>query len=735
MALIGWADRAQDHPFRQLTPRTPPGSSPVPSNLFSFALTSPYIRGQRAVGITSERRCPWLSCRSYDDTPCRSGVRTDGSVVTSTAQSPNLDTADDGFVPARWLTLALAVVAIVIGEIFTWFLLRSQGTLISGDSPHYLIAAQTLSHLSVHVLPQYSADLASHYVYAWPSGATLTTMGVHAFTGPHGVIFAQGIGLPVFLAPFIAVGNVPLALVAFFTLNAIGFVYIHQRASSLAGLGRNGQMVFALALACPALWLASTQIYPDFVSGIFLACGLLEMALVERSGTCRWTSVAVITVALAVPPWFQIKNFSVDIVAMLGLLVLLYLRRIELVPALVVIGVVIVSFVVLLVYNQYYFGHLLGLPQPSPNFGTRGLKDTLGLVFDRDQGFLVQCPTILFGILGLWYSRRRTQVTNVVLLLGAGAILVINGSQPIVTAFGGVALAGRFQWTVMPMLLAWSPFFLKRLEAFRQRLAAVAIVVAALWVIQGIPILIGDHNYFNATFPPFAPWDPTLYPGWWDWINSALPSVVPTFSGVVAEEFLFEALLIVGVVWVLLRLVAPRPIDVRRGLLVGATALVIIVVVGLVVPSGPLPATPLTWTGQSLGGPWQAGSSAIRTAPLSLANLGIGTYEVTLNESVNSTSGRPSRMSFLTTPGRRIVVQNWFSLRHPTSMADLVVAPPPLDAAHEHVSTLVLSPTTSIRQTTLKISTSAASVFSMSVGVTPNSTLDVSSLELQKIAN
>ena len=165
------------------------------------------------------------------------------TAVTSEAQHSDLGatTETDAFRPARWPTLALAVVAIVIGEILTWFLLRSQGTLISGDSPHYLIAAETLSHLSVHVLPQYRADLASHYIYAWPQGATLSTMGVHAFTGPHGVIFAQGIGIPALLAPFIVVGGVPLALVAFFTVNAIGFVFIHQRASQLAGLAERAR--------------------------------------------------------------------------------------------------------------------------------------------------------------------------------------------------------------------------------------------------------------------------------------------------------------------------------------------------------------------------------------------------------------------------------------------------------------------------------------------------------------
>ncbi len=639
------------------------------------------------------------------------------------------------FRPARWPALVVAVAAIVVGEILAWFLLRSQGYVITGDSPHYLIAAQALDHLSVHVLPQYRTDLASHYIFAWPQGATLSSIGPHTFPGPHGVIFAQGIGLPALLAPFIAVGNVPLALVAFFTVNAIGFVFIHRRASRLADLGRDGQLVFALALACPALWLAATQIYPDLISGIFLACGLIEMALVERSGSWRWSSVAIIAVAFAVPPWFQIKNASVDVVAILGLLALLYLRRIALAPVLVVIGVVLASFVLLFAYNQYYFGHLLGLPQPSPNFGTRGLKDTFGLVLDRDQGLLVQCPTVLFGLLGLWYSRRTTQVTNVVLVLGVLAILVINGTQPIATAFGGTALAGRFQWTVLPLLLAWSPFFLRRLEVYRRRLAGVALVVGALWLVQGIPILIGDHTYTNSTYAPFAPWDPTLYPGWWDFINTSLPSVVPKFGRVVAEELLFEVVLLVASVWLLVRLVTARPIRLVRGLVVGAASVIVLVVVAVAVPSGPAPAQPLTWPGTTFGGPWKTGSSRLTTTPLALANLGKGTFKVTVVETTNSATGRPSRLSVVTTPIQHVVVSNWFNLGHPTTMASMVVGIAPLDVAHEHVATLALPPATSTRQTTFEFSTSAASVFSISVGVSAHSTLDITSVQLEKTAN
>jgi hypothetical protein len=120
---------------------------------------------------------------------------------------------------------------------------------------------------------------------------------------------------------------------------------------------------------------------------------------------------------------------------------------------------------------------------------------------------------------------------------------------------------------------------------------------------------------------------------------------------------------------------------------------------------------------------------------LSLANLGTGTYKVTVTGSLESTSSRSSRMSFLTTPSHRPVVSNWFSLAHPTTMNQLVVGIPPLDVAHGNVSTLVLTPTTSTGRTTFEFSVSGASVFSVSVAVGPNSTLNVVTLTLQKTAN
>jgi hypothetical protein len=72
------------------------------------------------------------------------------------------------------VVLALATALVVVGEVVTWFLLRSQGNDLGGDQAHYLIAGQPMSHLSHHPLPEYSRDFLTHFVYNWAAGASVT---------------------------------------------------------------------------------------------------------------------------------------------------------------------------------------------------------------------------------------------------------------------------------------------------------------------------------------------------------------------------------------------------------------------------------------------------------------------------------------------------------------------------------------------------------------------------------
>src|SRR5580704_10504130 len=114
---------------------------------------------------------------------------------------------------ARARLVIVATVLVVVGEVLTWLLLRSQGNDLGGDQAHYLIAGQALSHLSLHPLPFYQRDFATHFIYHWPAGASVTNHTiVQTFPGPHGSVFAHGLGLPLLLSPFMALGSVPLGL-------------------------------------------------------------------------------------------------------------------------------------------------------------------------------------------------------------------------------------------------------------------------------------------------------------------------------------------------------------------------------------------------------------------------------------------------------------------------------------------------------------------------------------------
>ena len=606
-----------------------------------------------------------------------------------TAEGTSDAKAEGGFAQPGRLTIALVIFGVIIGQIATWFLLRSQGWVISGDSPHYLIAARTLANFSLHVLPAYRADLQSRSIFNWPHTPGLTALGIsHSFNGPHGAIFAQGNGLPALLAPFMFLGSVPLALIAFFACISGGLGYIHQRASRLAGLNRTSQIVFALALAAPAVWLASTQIYPDLISGVFLACVLIEVAFIERNRTVGVQGVVVITAGLVMVPWFQIKN-SAAVVLVLVALVLLWRRRsVSMRAAAFMISAALLSIVLLLAYNQYYFGHILGLPQPGPTLGARGLTQMVDLVLDRQQGFLVQVPTILLGLLGLWITRRTLTIVNCAALLGVFSILFINGTYP-VDPLGGTALAGRFEWTVVPILLAWTPWFLKELESRRRRLVILGGGIVTLWVLQGVPVLLGDHTLVNSATIPFIPWDPATYPGWWPFVNHYLPDLLhPELHDAVTWIHLdFELVLLAAAAALLFRMMDPSPLRSQPFMIASGAIAVVLVVVGLAGSAEPLPIGPQVFTAADIGSPWLTQATALNTPSVDLMDVGPGTYELTTTGTGLIGKGSSAQLSLLVSAQEHQVVSGWFSLRHPTDASTVTVSAQPTGPGRTYTAT------------------------------------------------
>ena len=635
--------------------------------------------------------------------------------------------------------VAVAICSVVVLEIVVWFLVRSQGIAFTGDSPSYLITARALGHLTFNPMTAYAGDMASHAIYHWPHGSTIRMPGaVHIYLpGPHGPVFAQGIGLPALLAPFLAAGSVTLALIGYFALIASGYVLLHQRASRLAGLGRRGQVVFALALAAPATWLAATQVYPDLLSGVFLACAFVEMGLFEREGRLSGFGTAVVSIGLGLPPWLHVKNVLPVTIGLVCFGAIATRRRVPSGRILGVVAVVLASVGSLVLYNQYYFGHPEGLPAQGTALGVASAWRMGALLVDRHQGLLVQVPTALLGIVGLWWSRRRMPVSVVGVALTLVGVLVVNGSYAS-APFGGLSFAGRFQWTLAPVLLAWSAVVVRRLEAFPRRMVALGAAIIALWCVQWFPIVRGEHQYFSAGVPPVRPWDPALYPGWWDGIDRLLPTLVyprNTLTGTDAHLIVLGAALVVGL-WLTTRLCRPQPIRLRPVVILAAG---VVGVIGVVAASGPAlarPAAPLTWSTRLLGGPWTTGAVPAFYTPIPLATVGSGTFEATVRYQLEPTSSvlsPPSAVvSLFTVPMRRAVVSHWLVPGDPTGAQSLVVRTPPASGTGGRAHLVHLPPAGATARSTITFASSGPRNLSFLLALPPYSQVDDLTLTLTK---
>lgn len=415
-----------------------------------------------------------------------------------------------------------AVIGFFVGAVILQKLLynfvRSKGVNITGDEPSYVMLSQALDHLTVHILPTIRHDLAAKvFPTTYPPNVTLAM--VEHFTGPTGVVSKFPPGLSALLLPFVAVLRpVSGAVAGMICVNTAGLIWLHQRVSRLTRLGGMAQAVLACAFAIPAVLVAVNQIYPDLPAGILIAIGLLEVAVSEANKETSRLSFALVTVSVAVAPWLQPKNLVPVAIVLVAFLFVAAWRQGRVRPAGVVAAVSVVSFALFLFYNQRYYGHWLGLPEPFPRASRNGVEYSLGLLFDRDQGLFVQVPYCLLGLGGLVaFGRRRMPAATVATVLSLLLILGLNGTY-VSNPYGGLSLAGRFMWTLIPISLPWLGLLLARFQELQKPLGVPLVIVVLAWIYQAEPIFTGHHHYYNGIIIAYRPW-----PAWWPGTIRVLP--------------------------------------------------------------------------------------------------------------------------------------------------------------------------------------------------------------------
>jgi hypothetical protein len=166
---------------------------------------------------------------------------------------------------------------------------------------------------------------------------------------------------------------------------------------------------------------------------------------------------------------------------------------------------------------------LLGFPEPRPRASRKALQLTLGLVFDRAQGLLVQVPWCLVGLVGLvGLGLKRLPVAVAVTVISFCAIWALNGTY-VITPYGGAALDGRFSWTLIPISLPWAGLVLQRARSNGRSLVPALAVALAVFLYQGIPMLVDEHHWWNPAAIHYQP-----YPGWWDGLDDLFPQLATT---------------------------------------------------------------------------------------------------------------------------------------------------------------------------------------------------------------
>ncbi len=518
----------------------------------------------------------------------------------------------------------MVAVAVGVEVLLSWFM-TGHGVSLGGDEPTYIAGALAMVHLSPHLDRVAPAGL-GQYIRPVP----IHGFDVETFLGPHGRVSELDPGMGVLLAPFVAVGPAyDGALVGFLAVNSAGLVLIHRRASRLTGLGRRGQVLLAVMLASPALLVAMTQIYPDLISGILIACAILEIAILERTGDLTRTGLAVATVSIAYLPWLEAKNL-VPAVVLLGAIAFTLRRGRHPTGVTAVLGaVVIVSWLLLATYNLRYYGHVLGYPEPPFHVSATGIEYVLGLVFGRDQGLLVQVPFALLGVVGLWLARRALPAAVLATVGGLLAVLVLNGSYT-VNPYGGGSFEGRFMWTLVPATVAWSAVVVARWERSGRSLRTAAVVIGGIWLYLAVPVLTGAHNYYNV-FEEFRLWDPMQVTGWW----AGLDRVVPMFDlpgrtfGSPALGLAFESG--VAVLGIIAAVQYARPAPFTRISLWAMAVIAVALVVAVAVAEPALPSTILMMDGASVGAPLVAGSGPAASPTVVIADVLPGAYRVGLS--------------------------------------------------------------------------------------------------------
>ncbi len=396
---------------------------------------------------------------------------------------------------------------------------------VTGDEPHYLVVASGIAKYgSLEQTAPYLDEFRSREIYELglaPTDATPNPENTHVVAGPNGLYNVHNIGLPILLALPFSIGGVVGAKLFMVAVGALIVITGIKFASQFSDVERNRFWAVAAATISLPLIPAATQIYPDLPAGLICLVGLYWFFTLRKERPALLESAVLALIAFL--PWLQIKFAAACVILIIAITARIYFLSGDLKRVIRLLLIAGLSCAALVAYNQYAFGKISGPYQSSNSleFSKTSLVVLFGLFADQNQGFLLQNPVNLVGILAIGWLFKLDRLFTLVWALVFLSLIVPNGLHP--NWYGGLSFSGRFQWAATIVFSIPTIFGLLML-AKNHRLAFKVVVALGLvlqayffwrYAFDNAPLYnkgaAAWHDAYSIFYFPVHSWLPMLH--------------------------------------------------------------------------------------------------------------------------------------------------------------------------------------------------------------------------------
>jgi hypothetical protein len=399
---------------------------------------------------------------------------------------------------------------------------------VTGDEPHYLVMASGLvKQGALEQTAPYRKEFIEREIFKnglAPKDAQPSAENTHAVLGPNGLFNVHNFGLPVLLTlPFLLGGVVGAKLVMVF-FGALVVVVAWKFSSGFSEDKVNRFWTVIAATISLPLIPASNQIYPDVLAGLIALVGLYWFFTLQERRSVHLE--ALLTTAVVFLPWLQIKFAATSVILVIAIVLKIYFESQDLKRIIRICIIAGSSCLMLALYNYYAFGKISGPYQGGAlEISKTSLMVLLGLHLDQNQGFILQNPVNLIGILAVGWMYRRNKIFLILWMLVFFSLIVPNSLHT--NWYGGWSFSGRFQWAAAVAFVIPTTYGLLAIAKNEKKIFNKIIVASVLlqlyffyqYAIEGV----GVYNKGAGVWPdsysifyyPIQAWLPMLYDSGW----------------------------------------------------------------------------------------------------------------------------------------------------------------------------------------------------------------------------